>query len=254
MTRLYSVEALVIRTRDFGEADKILTLYTREQGKVQAIAKGVRKPSSRLRGGVQLFSYSRMLLYRGKTMDTVTQAETVEAFAGLRDDLSRLIYGVYLAELIENMALEREPNEPFFILALSSLGLLLGDDPELIARFFEIRLLHLLGYGPNFSECLICHRIPAGIPLKVVPDMGGVTCRNCTGHSVGSTWISAGTALTLNRLLYTDPQKVFQLKISPVMRREMEKALEINLEYHLEKSLRAKKIVRNMLKELETSQ
>jgi DNA repair protein RecO (recombination protein O) len=136
MSKIYSVEALVLRARDYGEADKILTLYTKEQGKVSAIAKGARKPKSRLRGGVQLFSHSRIVLYRGPSLDTVTLAETVQAFAPLREDLTFLSYASYLVELLDCAVPEREPHEGIFHLAINCLELFPEKDPELVARLF----------------------------------------------------------------------------------------------------------------------
>ena len=123
MGKLYRVDALIIRARDFGEADKILTLYTKECGKIQAIAKGVRKPTSRLRGGVQMFAHSRLLLYRGRSLDIVSQSESVESYGSLQEDLVRLVYASYLVELLDIAVPEREPNEisflpPCFIKAL----------------------------------------------------------------------------------------------------------------------------------------
>ncbi|ATW27323.1 DNA repair protein RecO [Candidatus Formimonas warabiya] len=246
MTKLYSVDALVVRTRDFGEADKILTLYTKEQGKVQAIAKGVRKPTSRLRGGVQMFSHSRMLLYRGRSLDTVSQAETVEAFGGLQDDLLRLIYASYLAELLDGAVPDREPNEKLFLLTLLCLGLLLGDDPELICRLYEIRLLYLLGYQPYLTECMLCHRSLGGGSFFLDPEAGGILCQNCVGDRGAKSAISPGTVLTMQKMLSMDPRQIFRLKISPMMRNELEKAFEHYLEYHLDKTLKAKRVLKTL--------
>ena len=136
MIKLYSVEALILRARDFGEADKVITLFTREEGKCQAIAKGVRKSTSRLRGGVQPFTHSRLLLYRGKTLDTVSQSENICAFAALRDDLVLLSAAAYLAELLETALPEREPLEEVFQLAVASFRELLTGDAELVVRSF----------------------------------------------------------------------------------------------------------------------
>lgn len=250
MTKLYSVDAIIIRARDYGEADKILTLYTKEHGKVQAIAKGVRKPASRLRGGVQLFSHSRILLYRGRTLDTATQAETKEAYAGLRDDFLRFAYASYFLELVDSAVLEREPNEGLFVLILISLGLLMGNDPEIIARLFEIRFLHQLGLRPFLRACLDCGRPVKNGIFYVVPALGGLICADCQGEKTGNTWISAGAAQTMNKLLSIDPRRIFQLKISPAMRKEIESALEKNLEYHLEKTTKAKVVLNSMFKKL----
>lgn len=248
MPKLYSVDALVIKARDYGEADKILSLYTREQGKIQAISKGVRKPASRLRGGVQLFSHSRLLLYRGRTLDTVTQAETREAFAGLRDDLARLAYASYLVELLDHAVPEREPNERLFVLTLVCLGLLLGEDPELVMRLYEIRLLALLGYRPFLAGCIVC-RQPLGLgDYYLQPGQGGLVCRKCRGEGPGKGRVSPGTVQVFSRLLAADPRQIFRLKVPAAMREEMDAALGYYLEYYLERTIKAKKVLDSILK------
>lgn len=247
MSKLYAVDALIIKSRDFGEADKILTLYTREQGKIQAIAKGVRKSVSRLRGGVQMFAHSRLLLYRGRSLDTVSQSENIEAFGGLQDDLTRLVYASYLVELLEIAVPDREPNEKIFLLTLVSLGLLLGDDPELVCRMFEIRLLYLLGYHPYLTECMMCRKPLGAGTFYLSPEAGGIMCRDCAGEIRGKSGISAGTILTMQKLLTADPRQLFRLKIAQGMREELEAALGNYLEYHLDRGVKAKTVLKSLM-------
>lgn len=248
MTKLYTVDALVIKGYDYGEADKILTLYTREQGKVQAIAKGVRKPTSRIRGGVQLFTHSRMLLYRGRTLDTVTQAESQEVFAGIREDLIRLTCASYISELLDAAVPDREPNQRIFILTLMCLGLLLGDDPELSIRLYEMRLLHLLGYRPSLTNCNVCHNSLEGSLFKLSAETGGLVCKNCSAEISGENWISAGTASILNKLLSIDLRQVFRLKVSRKSRMEMDFALKNYLEYYLERPMKSRVLLQSLLR------
>lgn len=247
MIKLYSVEALILRARDFGEADKILTIYTREEGKCQAIAKGVRKSTSRLRGGVQPLTHSRLLLYRGRTLDTVSQSENICAYAALRDDLVLLSAASYLAELLEAAVPEREPHEEIFQLGAASLGLLLAGDPELVVRFFELRLLDLLGYRPMLSSCAVCDRPLEGGTFFLDPDAGGLVCRDCAVETHRLVRISPGTALTMERLLTTDDAGISRLKISPAARGEMDAGLGKYLEYHLDKKLKARAFFRQMI-------
>ena len=99
--RLYRCHAVVLKRRDYGEADRILTLYTREQGKVSAIAKGVRRIASRKSGHVELFTQARLLLAKGRNLDVLSQAETIEPYAALREDLVRTTYAYHVAELLD---------------------------------------------------------------------------------------------------------------------------------------------------------
>ncbi|HHT63397.1 MAG TPA: DNA repair protein RecO [Clostridia bacterium] len=247
MGKLYRVDALIIRARDFGEADKILTLYTKEYGKIQAIAKGVRKPTSRLRGGVQMFAHSRLLLYRGRSLDIVSQSESVESYGSLQEDLVRLVYASYLVELLDIAVPEREPNENLFLTTLLSLRLLLGDDPELVCRMFEIRLLYLLGYRPYLSGCMICRQVLGTGTFFLDSKAGGIVCAKCSGGRVENR-ISSGTIFVMQKLLSMDPRQIFRLKVSPEQRIELEKALENYLEYHLDRVVKAKKVLKGLIK------
>lgn len=248
MSKLYSVEALIIRGRDYGEADRILTLYTKEHGKIQAIAKGVRKSLSRLRGGVQMFAHSKLLLYQGKSLDTISQSENIEAFGGIQEDLVKLAYASYLVELLEIAVPEREPNEKLFFTTLFSLGLMLGDDPEIVCRMYEVRLLYLMGYYPYLKECISCRRsLGAGV-FYLSPEKGGIVCQNCSDSGKREESLSSGTILTMQKLLTVDIRQLFRLKISPIMREELDAALENYLEYHLDRTIKAKKVLKSLIR------
>jgi DNA repair protein RecO (recombination protein O) len=247
MSKLYSADAIIIRARDFGEADKILTLYTKEYGKIQAIAKGVRKPASRLRGGVQMFAHTRLLLYRGRSLDIISQSENIDPYGSLQEDLDRMVYASYLVELLEIAVPEREPNERLFLTILLSLGLLLGDDPEIVCRMFEIRLLYLLGYQPSLSRCMICQRTLGSGAFFLDPKAGGIVCENCCAERGRKGSISSGTILVMQKLLAMDPRQVFRLKISQAQRIELEKSLENYLEYHLDRAVKAKKVLKSLI-------
>ncbi|MGI6678323.1 MAG: DNA repair protein RecO [Dehalobacterium sp.] len=250
MSKLYAAQAIVIRARDFSEADKILVLYTREYGKFQAIAKGARKSTSRLRGGVQMFAHTRLLLYRGKSLDLVSQAENIESFGALHKDLEKLVYASYIMELLEHAVPEREPNEKIFFTTLMTLGLLQGDDPELVCRMYELKLLHLLGYHPHLTDCIGCEKPLGNEAFYLSPEQGGLLCQSCAGGGKDAGLLTAGTVLVLQRLLTIDPRQMLRLKVSPQQRQELELAVEHYLTYHLERAIKAKKVMKDMLPNL----
>src|SRR3954471_12439238 len=107
---LYRDEAVVLRTYKLGEADRIVVLFTRNRGKVRAVAKGVRKTSSRFGARLEPTSHVALQLYEGRELDTITQAESIESFRGLRDDLERITRSASILEAVEQMTQEREPN------------------------------------------------------------------------------------------------------------------------------------------------
>src|SRR5437879_4466300 len=126
---VYKVNGIVLRRSDLGETDRILRLFTRECGRVDTVAKGARRGTSRLSGATELFTHSRMLLATGKTLDIVSQCEIRESFPGLRGDLQRIARATYLCELVDRLLADREPNTEAFDLLLSALYLLQRPSP-----------------------------------------------------------------------------------------------------------------------------
>ena len=154
----YNVTGIVLRRIPFGETDNILTIYTRERGRLSAIAKGARKAISRLAGSSEVLTCARFNLASGKSLEVVTQAEVKNAFASLRSDLPRLAGAQYMAELVNHFVVDEDPHEELFVLLRT--GLLLMEraaDPQTAVRWYELRLLGLVGYGPDLRECAVCH-------------------------------------------------------------------------------------------------
>ena len=153
--RSFRAEAIVLRHSDWGEADRLLTLYTLEMGKVRAIAKGARKIRSRKAGHLEPFTRVNLQLARGRQMYIVTQAETIDAFLTLRDDLTSIGYTSYVLELIDRFTYDEDENGALYRLLKDTLGRLnQTEDPQLVLRYFEIRLLDFLGYRPELVQCV----------------------------------------------------------------------------------------------------
>ncbi len=156
-SRQYRTPAIIISRRDFGEADRLLTLFTPAYGKIRAIAKGARKPSAKLSGHVELFARSDCLLHRGRNLDILTQAELSQPYLGLRDDLGRGAYANYIAELLDRFTADEEEasDELFALLDETMARLATAADVRLATRYFELRLLDLAGFRPELSECVV---------------------------------------------------------------------------------------------------
>ncbi len=153
----YNTVAIVLRRLNYGETDKILTLFSAEQGRFSAIAKGARKAISRLSGATEVLTCTRFQLATGKSLEIVTQCEVQESFTALRQDLLRLAYGLYLADLIDHSVEDHSPNPELFDLLLTGLRLVQTlTPPDLAGRWFELQLLSDLGYAPNLFTCAVC--------------------------------------------------------------------------------------------------
>jgi DNA repair protein RecO (recombination protein O) len=135
--RNYQTEAIIIKKTKLGEADRILTLYTPQLGKIQAVAKGVRRPRSKMSGHLELLTHSLVSLARGKNIDTVTGTQTINSFLPLKSDLRLTSYALYVTELVNQFGAESLENQPLFELLRQTLHrLCLGGDSELVLRYF----------------------------------------------------------------------------------------------------------------------
>ncbi|KAB2952276.1 DNA repair protein RecO [Heliorestis acidaminivorans] len=220
---LLRVQGLVIRSRSYGEADRLLTLLTLEKGKISAIAKGVRKPTSRLKAGIQLFSHSHLMVHEGKNLHTVTQAEAIEAFYALQIDPDRFAHASYMAELVDKFTLEQGGSD-LYPLLLTFWHLLTVYDIAMVTRLFELRFLDQLGYGPAFSACVICGNplmedlARLTQPYLYAPLRGGFIGNCCSNYERGKVdrdseiIIAPNTVALLRYLRNMDPRQIGKLK------------------------------------------
>lgn len=239
LVELYKADAIVLRSRDCGEGNKILILYSRAYGKLRVIAHGVAKPSSRKRGAVQLFSRTNFLLHRGRELDSVSQCEVVEMFPALRQDLGSISRASYMAELVDVFTPEGEPNGPLFLLLLTALRLLVVKDPELLIRAFEIKAVGLLGYSPVLDVCASCGAGLLQGPLSFSPSMGGVLCGDCGTADLDAAPCSRGLVEVLKTLADWDLARLHQLKVDEPTRKQLQNMLRKYIRYHLEGELKS---------------
>lgn len=235
---VYHADALVIRSRQFGESDRVLTLFSRELGKLQAVAKGVRKPKSRQRAGAQLFTYGDFLIHRGKSLDTVSQCSPKESFPHLWNDLDRSLAASGMAELLDLSTIQEQPNPELFTLTLTCLFLLEEFDPPLVLCAFALKLMGILGYRPLLGECVSCGDSIKGERFLFSPEAGGTLCVLCQeGYS--GRWIRAGSIAFMRQLIRADLRKLDRLRWSPWMRQEILETLRVYVEHRFERPLKS---------------
>ena len=245
--RVYKTAAIVLRQRKLGEADKILTLYTPNYGKLDAVAKGVRRPTSKLAGHVEPLTYSSFLLAQGRELDIVTQAQTIEAFTPLREQLERTGHALYAAELVDRSTPERQEAYPVFRLLLETLRRLAQrDDLETCVRFFEMQLLDELGYRPQLDRCVGCEA-----PLKPETNYwhaggGGVLSPTCAAGEPLAQPLSLN-ALKVLRLLQRGPfPEAGRVRLPPSLAAEVEQHLRDYIRYLLERDVRSAAFVETL--------
>ncbi len=155
--RSVRTEGVILRRRDFGESDRILVIFSRKLGRISGIAKGSRKPSSKIAGHLELFMRSSFLISRGRNLHLVTQAEVVAPYDSLRKDLKGIGRGSYVVELVDAVTYEEGSNLKLYDLLITTLEALdAGKDPEIITHYFELHLLGLVGFQPEFFICVEC--------------------------------------------------------------------------------------------------
>lgn len=213
---LYKAEGVVLRARDFGEADKIITVITAERGKIEAVAKGARRPRNRFCGPTQVFTHVHLVLFSGRSLDTVSQAEIAEPFRAVREDLVRMAYASYFAELVDQLVQDEDPHPGLVPLLLVTLhALQAGQEPGVWRKLFELRLLNLLGYRPRLDACAACGD-PIGADAVAArffsAEMGGLVCPGCIPEA-GARKISQGAVESMKWLLTVDPRRVAALRL-----------------------------------------
>lgn len=179
----YNVQAINIGSFDLGEADRVLTLFSAEKGLIKAVAKGARKPGTKMAGRSDILCVNQLLLAKGRTFEIITQAQTIETFSALRSNLAALSYGLYYAELAAcfGQGLEEEAQE-FFDFLIQSLKSLAGnlENPLESCMIFELQLLDFLGYRPELTFCISCRDALHEYNLsRFNIELGGVLCSAC---------------------------------------------------------------------------
>ena len=248
--RLYRTDAIILRRSDFGEADRLLTVFTPERGKLRLLAKGVRKTTSRKAGHVELFMLTDMLVAQGRTWDIISQAEIVEPYRDLREDLDKTSHAYYLAELVDRFTEEHDPNQPLFELLAITLAHLSGDDPFLALRYFELHLLSLTGYQPQLFFCLACNESLEPVDNYFHIADGGTLCPE-HGRDRPNAELLPLPVLKVLRFLQTEPwDKISRLQLNANTRQHVESLLMRYITFVLERQLKSvdfiRKLKRNM--------
>jgi DNA repair protein RecO (recombination protein O) len=248
--RSFRVEAVVLRHSDWGEADRILTLYTIERGKVRAIAKGARKIRSRKAGHLEPFTRVTLQLARGRDLLIVTQAETLDAYLPLSGDLVKTGYAAYVVELIDRFIYEEEgKNQTIFRLLTESLSRIAGEsDPWLAMRYYEVHLLDLLGFRPHLFECANCGEKIQPVDQFFSAAAGGVLCPKC-GMGLPGAWNVSMEALKVLRHIQRSPYPEAQrARPGNEVRNELEALTQRYLTYLLERGLNSPEFIKQVKK------
>ncbi len=248
--RTYRSEAVVLRRVDFGEADRLLTLYSREHGKIKAIAKGARKPQSRKTGHVELFMRSRFFIAKGRNLDIITQAEAIDSYIPLRSDLVRATYASYAVELLDRFTVEEDQHIGIYDLLVDALGWFsTADSPFLAARYYELRLLALAGFHPRLFQCVSCQEAVEEQDQFFSVQMGGVLCPDCYEADRNALPVSAVAVKVLRYLQTRSWDVVSHLRLKTPLKQELEHVMHDYIKYTLERDLKSVEFLNRLRRE-----
>jgi len=240
-------QGIVLKQINLGEADKIITLFTDRLGKISAVVHGARKAKSRFMSSTQVFAHCEYMLYKGKSLYTVSQTEIIDSFQVLLGDLYKLTYSSYLLELVDVLVQEEEQNIDMFKLLLKSLRLMTKDDIdlELAVRAFELKSLSISGYMPGLYSCVICDLkdLRGG---SFSSSHGGMLCAKCSSKDSYSINIDVSTVNVMRYLLKADMEKIHNLKLSPQIKNEMKKIMKNYIKYYLERDFKSLNFLDNL--------
>ncbi|OEF99732.1 DNA repair protein RecO [Vulcanibacillus modesticaldus] len=154
---IYKTEGIVIKSMDYGEGSKIITVFTKKLGKISLVARGAKKPRNRFHGVTEVFSYGEFVFFKGQNMGTLNQGELQEHFVDISQDIEKTAYAAYIVELVDKVTESNQPNPFLFEQLLYSLEYLNeGKDMEIITRIFEMKIFLISGYRPHLHSCAIC--------------------------------------------------------------------------------------------------
>lgn len=232
---------------NLGETDKIVTLLTRERGKLNAVAKGSRRPSSRLAGATELFGLCQVLLAAGHSLDVLTQVEVREAFASLRRNLNRIAAASYLCELADHFTEERHPNAEVFDLLLKALYVVSAlDDVSLAVAGYTLQLMSASGYAPELEACARCRRKEEGFQAFSAA-LGGVVCRTCRPVVKDAMWLDKETIALMRRLARSDLGMAVRAEPSPAARGRLLRAVRRFLDYRSDRPIASARFLDELL-------
>lgn len=218
MRTSHKTTAIVLNTLDYGESDRILTVYTEDFGKLKGIAKGARRSWKRFSNALEPFSLSHVIFSRKdhNSMVLIESCDVINHHSGIRENLDKTLFSSYLLELTDKFTREGKRDESLFQLLHTFLWMIdTGSQTEELIRFFEIRLLKLAGYEPVLDRCMHCNGpISHAESYQFIPSQGGIRCLSCHGNSFEAFPVSVGTLKSLLLGREIDVQKINRISLT----------------------------------------
>ncbi|AXF54698.1 DNA repair protein RecO [Salicibibacter kimchii] len=236
-------EGLVIRAVSYGEANIILTVFTKERGKVALMARGAKKTNSRFSAVSQLFSYGLFYFhYRKASMSTLSQGEVLEPFSQVRTDIEKTAYAAYVCELLDGVTTEHEASPSLFTLVLTVLRFLeKGEDAEVLLRMMEVKLTKPAGIKPELDQCVNCGRTTGDFSFSVKE--AGYLCDTCSTLDAHRFLLTPKQVQLIRTLYYIEPGRLGQIRVKPETKTLLHQILESYYDTYSGLTLKSKRFL-----------
>lgn len=242
---LYKVEGIVTRSMDYGEGHKIISIYTREAGKMSVMARGAKKLRSRHGAVTQLFTYGEYVIYKNAHMGTLNAAEIIDSFHKLREDLMKGAYAAYVAEMVEKLTPEMEPNAFLFEQLLGALkGITEDKSPSIITHMMEMKMLILSGYMPELDRCVSCGSTEGEMAFSIAA--GGIICPRCRAKDPQSIILGTGTLKLLRLFRSVDLRRLGEIDVKPVTQTQLKRCMRGLMDTYVETKWKSRSFLDQM--------
>lgn len=246
---LYKTEGIVLKSMEYEEADKIVTIYTKNYGKIAAIAKGVRKTKSKFGSSLEILTHSNFLIYKGRNLDIVSQTEILESFFSTSKEVIKFAFAANCIEVVNRLTEEREINIGLFNLLKEVLHYLKeSNDPKLLSLSFKWQTMSILGYRPSLNHCCRCNKSTEDQKeMYFNIREGGLVCNNCIAEDKEECIKVYLYFVKLVRKILITPLSTISSAIIPDKKmKELEKITDLYMAYHSEKSFKTDRFLKSL--------
>jgi len=246
---LYKTEGIVLKSTEYQEADKIVTIYTKNYGKITAIAKGVRKTKSKFGSSLEILTLSIFLIHKGRNIDIVSQTEILESFFITSKEVIKFAFAANCVEVVNKLTEEREINIDLFNLLKEVLHYLReSNDPKLLTLSFKWQTMSILGYRPSLNHCCRCNKsVEDQKEMHFNIKEGGLVCNHCIAEDKeGSINVSLYFVKLLRKILITHLSTISNATIPDNKMKELEKITNVYIGYHSEKSFKTDEFLKSL--------
>ncbi|MGM7702038.1 DNA repair protein RecO [Pseudalkalibacillus sp. Hm43] len=239
---LIKSEGIVIRTSDYGESNKVLTVYTKDFGKLGMMARGAKKTKSRLSSVSQLFTHAHFLIQKGSGLGSLSQGEIIHTYRGIKQDIVKTAYAAYMVELLDKSTEDQKPSSALFEFLSLSLRYLDEDvDPDILKAIFEMKMLRLAGVGPQVDRCVMCGRKEGSFYFSI--SEGGFLCEQDRHTDPNALGLSTHTARLLNLFYHIDLSRLGNVSVKKETKEVLKQVLTTYIDEYTGIRLKSKRFL-----------